>query len=143
MTIGLFPTLARVFGGHATLWPGYRHAPVHPDDEADERLVTIAELAAEFDNLLIRKRLLTQTQRALIGASTRSRGVVTGLSATGSGREVQLDLMVRRPGGGQFPAREIAVIPASSLPKVAPGSLIDAYYRPGDDSIIAVRVRTG
>ncbi|MUM21121.1 hypothetical protein FZI91_05315 [Mycobacterium sp. CBMA271] len=142
MTIGLFPTLARVFGGHPALWPGHRHAPVHPDDEADERLVTIAELVTEFDNLLIRKRLLTGAHHAVIGAGTRSSGVITGLSPTGSGHEIQLDLMVRRPGGGQFPARETAVIPASALPKIAPGSVIDAYYRPGDDSIIAVRVRT-
>ncbi len=48
--------------------------------------------------------------------------------------------MVTRPDGRQFPARETAVIPTSALPKMAPGSVIDAYYRPGDHSIIAVWV---
>ncbi|TDZ76001.1 hypothetical protein DE4585_02392 [Mycobacteroides salmoniphilum] len=139
MTTGRFPTITRVFGGCAALLSGRRNTSAHPDAEADERLVTIEEFAAEFDHVLIRKRLLTGAQRALIDGGTRSRGVVTGLSATGSGREMQLDLMVTRPDGRQFPARETAVIPASALSKMAPGSVIDAYYRPGDHSIIAVR----
>ena len=46
-------------------------------------------------------------------------------------------------GGGHFPAREIALIPAMALPKVAPGSVVDAYYRPGDESTIAVFVCAG
>ncbi|CPW29281.1 Hypothetical protein ERS075547_03606 [Mycobacteroides abscessus] len=40
----------------------------------------------------------------------RSHGVVTGVKATGAGREMQLDLMVTRPDGGQFPARETAMM---------------------------------
>ncbi|MBL1375628.1 hypothetical protein JL924_19300 [Acinetobacter baumannii] len=56
---------------------------------------------------------------------------------------MQLDLMVTRPDGGQFPARETAMISACALSKMAPGSVIDAYYRPADHSIIAVRVRAG
>ena len=36
-------------------------------------------------------------------------------------REVELDVMVQRAGGGQFPAHEKALIPASSLAKVSPG----------------------
>ncbi|NGX09620.1 hypothetical protein BKG76_14985 [Mycobacteroides franklinii] len=141
MTTGLFPAISRTFGGCVALLCGRRTTCVHPDEEADERLVTVEEFAAEFDHLLIRKRLLTAAQRAMIDGGTRSRGVVTGVNATGPGREVQLDLMVTRPDGGQFPVRETAVIPASTLPKMAPGSVIDAYYRPGDHSIIAVRVR--
>ena len=49
-------------------------------------------------------------------------------------REVELDVMVSRPGGGQFPAHETALIPASSMARVAPGSVIDTYYRRGDES---------
>jgi hypothetical protein len=30
------------------------------------------------------------------------------------------------------------VVPASQLTRVAPGSVIDAYYRPSDESTIAV-----
>ena len=52
----------------------------------------------------------------------------------------QLDVMVSRPDGGQFAVHETALIPASSLAKVSPGSVIDAYYRPGDESAIAVSV---
>jgi hypothetical protein len=48
--------------------------------------------------------------------------------------------MVSRPEGGQFPAHETALIPASSLANVAPGSVIDTYYRPGNESSIAVCV---
>ncbi|MGH3724028.1 MAG: hypothetical protein ACRDUS_07845 [Mycobacterium sp.] len=143
MTTGLFPTITKVLGEYVALLSGRRNPPIHPDEEADERLITIEEFAAEFDQLLIRKRLLTGVQREVIGGGTRSCGVVTGLSATGPGREVLLDLMVTRPDGSQFPVRETAVIPPSALPKMAPGSVIDAYYRPSDHSIIAVRVRAG
>ncbi|WP_448493866.1 hypothetical protein [Mycolicibacterium boenickei] len=118
-----------------------------PDDEATERLATIGELVTEFDHMLIRKGLMTSTQLALIRTGTRSRGVVTGMRATGTKREdfreVELDLMISRPDGGQFPARETALIPASSLAKVAPGSIIDAYYRPGREDTIAVCVSPG
>jgi len=55
-------------------------------------------------------------------------------------REVELDVMVSRPDGGQFAVQEIALIPASSMAKVLPGSVIDTYYRPGDESEIAVSV---
>ena len=46
--------------------------------------------------------------------------------------------MVKRPDGGQFPAHETALIPASALTKVSPGSVIDTYYRSGDESAVAV-----
>lgn len=112
--------------------------------EAAERLLTIEELVAEFDHMLIRKGLMTGAQLALIRHGRRSRGVVTGMRTTG-GRledccEVVLDLMVSRVGGGQFPVRETVLIPACALAKVMPGSVIDAYYRPGDESTIAVCV---
>ena len=55
-------------------------------------------------------------------------------------REVELDLMVSRPEGGQFPAHETALIPASALAEVTPGSVVDAYYRSGDESAVAVCV---
>lgn len=115
-----------------------------PDDEADERLVTLGELVTEFDHMLVRKGLMTAAQLALIRTGTRSRGIVTGMRATGAGREdyreVELDLMVSRRGGGQFPVRQRALIPARALAKVSPGSVIDAYYSPGDESAVAVCV---
>lgn len=114
------------------------------DDETDERLVTLEELVDEFDHMLIRKGLMTGTQLALIRTGARSHGIVTGLRATGMTREdyreVELDLMVSRRGGGQFPVRQRTLIPVSALPKVAPGSVIDAYYRPGDEHSVAVCV---
>ena len=55
-------------------------------------------------------------------------------------REVELDVMVSRPDGGQFAVHETALIPASSMAKVSPGSVIDTDYRPGDESGIAVSV---
>jgi hypothetical protein len=80
----------------------------------------------------------------LIRHGTKSRAVVTGMRATGAAREdhreVELDVMVRKPGGGQFPAHERALIPASSLALVSPGSIIDTYYRSGDESAVAVCV---
>ncbi|MDH6195235.1 hypothetical protein M2272_001864 [Mycobacterium frederiksbergense] len=114
------------------------------DDEADERLVTLGELVAEFDHMLVRKGLLTGAQLALIRTGIRSRGIVTGVRATGAiredYREVELDLMVSRHGGGQFPARERALIPVSALAKLAPGNVIDTYYRPDDESTVAICV---
>ena len=90
----------------------------------------------------MRNGLLTSDQMDLIRHGTRSPGVVTGMRATGDAgdglREVELDVMVSRRGGGQFPAHETTVVPASQLPRVAPGSIIDAYYRPSDESTIAV-----
>lgn len=99
---------------------------------------------ASFDQMLVDKGLLTGHQLDLIRHGTRSRGVVTGMRTTGETREdhreVELDVMVTRPDGGQFAVHETALIPASALPKVSPGSVIDAYYRPGDESEIAVSV---
>lgn len=97
-----------------------------------------------FDQMLVRKGLVTRAQMDLIRNGTRSRGVVTAMRMTGAAREdyreVELDLMVRRPAGGQFPAHETALIPDSALIKVAPGSVIDAYYLSGDESSVAVSV---
>src|SRR5690349_22697060 len=104
------------------------------DDEATERLMTIEELVAAFDDMLIRKGLMTGGQLALIRHGTHAVGVVTGMRATGTAREdfreVELDLMVSRPGGGQFPARETALIPATRLQRLAPGSAVAASYGP-------------
>jgi hypothetical protein len=115
-----------------------------PNDEADERLVTLGELVAEFDHMLVRKGLLTGTQVALIRTGTRSRGIITGMRPTGEVREdyreVELDLIVSRRGGGQFPVRERTMVPATALAKVSPGNVIDTYYRPGDESTVAVCV---
>jgi hypothetical protein len=118
-----------------------------PPGEADERLVTAAEMLvarADFERMLIRKGLLTGDQLELIRHGTRSHAVVTGMRTTGSTREghreVVLDVIVRKPGGGQFPAHETALIPATSLAKVAPGSIIETYYRSGDESAVAVCV---
>jgi hypothetical protein len=119
-----------------------------PDqDEAGERLATATEMLAVravFDQMLVRKGLVTGDQLDLIRHGTKSRGVVTGMRTTGASREdyreVELDVMVRKPGGGQFPAHEIALIPASSLAQVSPGSIIDTYYRLGRESAVAVCV---
>jgi hypothetical protein len=119
-----------------------------PDqDEANERLVTAADMLAvraAFDQMLVRKGLVTGDQLDLIRHGTRSRAVVTGMRTTGASREdyreVILDVMVRKPGGGQFPAHETALIPASSLAKVSPGSVIDTYYRLGREPAVAVCV---
>jgi hypothetical protein len=120
----------------------------HKDpDEAAERLVTaedILAVRAAFDQMLVRKGLLTGDQLDLIRHGTKSRAVVTAMRTTGESREdyreVELDVMVRKPGGGQFAAHEMALIPASSLARVSPGSLIDTYYRSGDESAVAVCV---
>ena len=102
---------------------------------------------AAFDDMLVRKGLLTGEQLRLIRHGTKSRGIVTGVRPTGASREdhreVIIDVMVRKPEGGQFPAHETALIPASSLAKVSPGSIIDAYYRSGDESAVAVCVPPG
>jgi hypothetical protein len=116
-------------------------------DEAAERLATVDDILAvraEFDEMLIRKGLLTSEQLDLIRNGTRSRAVVTGIRPTGASREdhreVELAVMVRRPEGGQFPAQETTLIPASSLRRVSPGSVIDTYYRASDESAVAVCV---
>lgn len=102
---------------------------------------------AAFDQMLVDKGLLTGHQLDLIRHGTRSYGVITGMRATGEAREdyreVELDLMVSRPGGGQFAVHETALIPASSMAKVTPGSVIDTYYQPGDETEIAVSVPPG
>lgn len=99
---------------------------------------------AAFDQMLVRKGLVTRGQLDLIRHGTRSRSVVTAMRRTGTAREdyceVELDLMVRRPEGGQFPAQETTLVPESALDGVAPGSLIDTYYRRDDDSAVAVCV---
>ena len=130
-----------LFCAGAALSATRRLRGVGRNDEADERLVTLGELVAEFDHMLIRKGLMTRVQLDLIRTGTRSRGIITGMRATGTiredYREVELDLMVSRRDGGQFPVRQRALIPASALAKVSPGNVIDAYYRPGDENTVA------
>ena len=117
------------------------------DPDARETLSLADDMVAvraAFDRMLLRKGLLTAAQLELIRHGTRSRGVVTGMRATGGAREdyreVELDLMVRRPEGGQFPAHETTLVPASALGELAPGSIVEAYYRRGDESAVAVCV---
>lgn len=138
-----------VAGTAATLFlPGRALTEDQPDpDEASERLITAADMLAvraAFDRMLVRKGLLTGDQLTLIRNGTKSCAVVTGMRATGGFREdyreVELDVIVRKPGGGQFPAHETTLIPASSLTRVSPGSIIDTYYRSGDESAVAVCV---
>jgi len=96
-------------------------------DEVCERLVRDADILAvrsAFDAMLLRKGLLTGDQLELIRHGTRSRAVVTGMRTTGASREdyweVELDVMVRKPGGGQLPAHETAdsgVGAAEGLPR--------------------------
>ena len=132
----------------ALLLPDHEVTPVDPvTAEADERLATTEDMvaiSAEFDRMLVGKGLVTDGQLKLIRHGTRSRAVVTGMRTTGHTREefreVELDVMVKRPDGGQFPAHETALIPASALTKVSPGSVIDTYYRSGDESAVAVCV---
>jgi hypothetical protein len=140
--------LRRRDGDHATsdLRPGVVLL-VAFDPLARERLSLANDMVAvrsAFDHMLIRKGLLTHGQLELIRLGTRSRGVVTAVRTTGEAREdyreVELDLMVRRPEGGQFPAHETTLIPASALAAVAPGSVVDTYYRSGDESAVAVCV---
>jgi hypothetical protein len=120
------------------------------DPAAREQLSLADDMAAvrsAFDQMLVHKGLVTQGQLELIRTGTRSRGVVTAMRATGAAREdyreVELDLMVRRPAGGQFPAHETALVPESALDGVAPGCVIDAYYRTDDESSVAVCVPPG
>lgn len=115
--------------------------------EADERLVTADDMVAiraEFDRMLVAKGLVTDGQIDLIRHGTKSRAVITGMRTTGRAREdfreVELDVMVHRPGGGQFAAHEKALIPESAITKVSPGSLVDTYYRSDDESAVAVCV---
>nr|WP_233211482.1 hypothetical protein [Mycobacterium sp. shizuoka-1] len=86
--------------------------------------------------------VLTRGQLELIRFGTRSSGVVTGIRCTGRDRadyrEVELDLMVTRAGGGQFPARETTLVRQAALMKVSPGSIVDTYYLPDDESAVAV-----
>src|ERR1700757_5111088 len=107
----------------------------------------VGSLTRSRRDLLIPDGLLTSEQLDLICHGTRTCGVVTEMRVTGAThdhyREVELDLMVKKRDGGQFPAHETALIPRSSLEKVSPGSIVDAFYQPGDESVVAVRVPTG
>lgn len=120
------------------------------DPESREHLSLADDMAAiraAFDRMLVDKGLVTDTQLELIRHGTKASGVVTAARTTGAEREdhreVVLDLMVRRPGGGQFPAHETTLVPATALDRVSPGSVVDAYYRRGDESAVAVAVPPG
>lgn len=91
------------------------------------------------------ERLVTRDEiDAVRSIFVRTRGVVTAvraLSERGADfREIELDVMVARRGGGQFPVRETALVPARALDQVSPGSVVVAYYRPDDESAVAVCV---
>ena len=114
------------------------------DDPITSTLRPMLAVRAAFDQMLVDKGLLTGHQLDLLRHGTRSHGVVTGMRSTGETREdyreVELDVIVSKPGGGQFAVHETALIPASSMAKVAPGSVIDTYFRPGNETEIAVSV---
>jgi hypothetical protein len=117
-------------------------------DPAAHHAVSLADdmtaVRSAFDRMLVRKGLVTAAQLELIRHGTRSHAVVTAVAHTGGAREdyreVELDLMVRRAGGGQFPAHETVLIPASAVTGVLPGSVVDTYYREGNESAVAVCV---
>lgn len=138
--------LRRADGAAADLQPGVVLLVAFDPAERDRlRLADdISAVRADFDRMLLRKGLVTSGQLDLIRHGVRSRGVITGMRATGGAREdyreVELDLMVTRPEGGQFPAHETTLVPASSLADIAPGSVVAAYYRRGDESAVAVCV---
>jgi hypothetical protein len=94
--------------------------------------------------MLVAKGLVTDGQIDLIRHGTKSRAVITGMRTTGRAREdfreVELDVMVHRPSGGQFAAHEMALIPETAITKVSPGSVVDTYYRSEDESAVAVCV---
>ena len=78
-----------VAGTAATLFiPGRTITEDEPDqDEAGERLVTAADMLAvraAFDQMLVRKGLVTGDQLDLIRHGTKSRAVVTGMRTTGA-----------------------------------------------------------
>ncbi|WP_143695550.1 hypothetical protein [Williamsia sp. 1135] len=116
-----------------------------PDKRTDLTLADdmIAARAA-FDHMLIRKGLTTTEKIDLVRRGNRSQGVVTAVRVTGDviedHRKITVDLMVSKTDGGQFAARETAYIPATSVASVAPGSVIAVYYRPADESTIAITV---
>ncbi len=79
-------------------------------EEAGERLVTATDMLAvraAFDQMLVRKGLVTGDQLDLIRHGTKSRGVVTGMRTTGTSREdyreVELDVMVSKAGRRPVP----------------------------------------
>jgi len=70
--------------------------------------------------------------------------LVTAARATGETRhgclEMELDLIVSRPEGGQFAAQETVLVPAGAVHEVNPDSVVTAFYRLGDESTVAVTV---
>ncbi|MBO0680657.1 hypothetical protein JRC04_24595 [Mycolicibacterium sp. S2-37] len=91
------------------------------------------------------ERLVTRDEiDSVRSVFVRTRGVITAVRAIGDRgadyREIELDVMVTRRGGGQFPARETALIPTGSLGYVSPGSVVVTYYRAEDESSVAVCV---
>ncbi|WP_176562068.1 hypothetical protein [Mycolicibacterium palauense] len=45
-----------------------------------------------------------------------------------------------KPEGGQFAAQQTVLLPADAVGEVGPGSVVAAYYRPGDETAVAVLV---
>lgn len=128
----------------ALLWPGIRIAADPVVAEADSPPDHLHAARADFDHMLVGKGLVTTGELELIRHGTRALGVVTARHLTGGRREdhheVEVDLMVRTADGRQFPAHETTWISASALDNVSPGSVVDAYHRPGDRSAVAVHV---
>lgn len=133
-------------GSCAALWPGVVLA-VRFDPERPSEVILADDMTAAraaFDTMLIRKGLTTADKLDLIRRGVKSQAVVTAMKPTGrvceDYRQVELDVIVNRPEGGQFPAHEVTFIPATSVAKVEPGSIIDTYYRSSDSTRVAVCV---
>jgi hypothetical protein len=119
-----------------------RFDPARPEEVVLTDDMTAARAA--FDAMLIRKGLTTADKLDLIRRGVKSHSVVTAMKTTGrvceDYRQVELDVIVSRPDGGQFPAHETTFIPDTSVATVVPGSVIDTYYRAADHSRVAVCV---
>ncbi|OBB58988.1 hypothetical protein A5757_15260 [Mycobacterium sp. 852013-51886_SCH5428379] len=99
----------------------------------------VADRPEEAERLVPRDELDTIRMQFV-----RTHGVITAVRTVGERgadyREIELDLMVTRRGGGRFPARDTALIPADALEYLSPGSVVVAYYRSDDESSVAVCV---
>jgi hypothetical protein len=123
-----------------------RYNPENPEQIMIEKNADQAALQAAYNMQMVASGVTTQSMLDITQNGVRANGVVLSAQPTGNiingYGEMTLQIKVTRPEyGGQFETTINKAIPQNMLAGVQPGSVIEVYYMPGNESKIAIGVK--
>ncbi|MBZ2196519.1 hypothetical protein [Occultella gossypii] len=97
---------------------------------------------AALNDYLVGKGLITPQDLDVARRGVRTSAVVTAATPTGQVRDghtqLQLDVLVARPDGSQYPVTQRLFVPASQLSRVHVGSRVATFVLPEDEQRVSV-----